>query len=685
MDENKWDWLEKPEASECLEWVEAENISSTEKIDSLPNIQGFQGRLKSLVEENSPFPHFWIATHFFRFVKSAANKQGILEFAPKTEDGTAGGWRKVIDVGELSQAEGKNYEFSQWDFPGCVSPDGSRVMIKLSEGGSDLIQIRELDVEGGGLVSDGFRSEAGRMSVVWLDMNNLLISHTLYDAPKAKSGWPVASYIWARNTHLRDAKMVYSGLTSDALQGVVPFGSGETGQGMVIRAVDYSTITYVLVSLDGTAEELPLPPTIGLYSPQTTRKHIIVSLLKDTTVAGKSVPEGTVVAYNVSPGVPTDERTSIVYIPQEGEVNQHIGADGLVAGYDRVYMTITRRGTDRRLSFEYQGSSWRVVNDVPSPLGVVAILMGADRASETTLLRESGLLHPTKLWIQGGRLESTLLYDQAPAFDHTAFKIQLGEATSKDGTQIDYLTLSPKQTEFESGEGRVLMTGYGAYGISIRLNYLDDSLGGVSIVPWLEHGGLLVVPFIRGGGERGESWHQAARQEKRQNSYDDFIAVAERLVEHGITKPGRIGVFGTSNGGLLAAVVATQRPDLFGAAVSDVPLTDMLRFHLLAMGDNWIYEYGDPRDPAMAVVLRSYSPFHNVQEGTKYPPFLVTVSTKDDRVGPGHARKLVARLKEVGSPAYLLENRDGGHYVSDPLKNNVLMGRRMTFLLDTLS
>jgi prolyl oligopeptidase len=228
-----------------------------------------------------------------------------------------------------------------------------------------------------------------------------------------------------------------------------------------------------------------------------------------------------------------------------------------------------------------------------------------------------------------------------------------------------------------------LITGYGAFGITLGPDYLGSTVAGPATQLWYERGGALVLPAIRGGGERGEAWHRTAMRENRQRSYDDFIAVTKDL-ESGFTTPAHVGVFGSSNGGLLAATVATERPDLFGAVVSDVPLTDMLRFPTMGMGAAWEDEYGDPADPAMAKAISAYSPYQNVRAGVTYPPFLLTVSTEDQRVGPGHARKLAARLLSVGAPAHYYEDGEGGHGVSDALQRPDLMALRMTFLIDTL-
>jgi prolyl oligopeptidase len=261
--------------------------------------------------------------------------------------------------------------------------------------------------------------------------------------------------------------------------------------------------------------------------------------------------------------------------------------------------------------------------------------------------------------------------------------VEIKSTASPDGTLIEYYLLRPKALA-HAGATPTLMTGYGAFGLSFAPGYLDSVVGGPALTLWLNRGGALVLPIIRGGGERGEAWHAAAMREKRQVSYDDFLAVTQALVTTGFTNPRHLGVFGTSNGGLLSATVAVERPDLFAAVVSDAPLIDMLRFPTMGMGGAWMNEYGDPSNPEMRKALLRYSPYQNIKSGTSYPPFFITVSTEDNRVGPGHARKLAARLEQVGSKAYYYEDSEGGHGVSDALQRPELMALRMTFLIDRL-
>ena len=288
------------------------------------------------------------------------------------------------------------------------------------------------------------------------------------------------------------------------------------------------------------------------------------------------------------------------------------------------------------------------------------------------------------MWLERASGEELVLYSEPPAFSASDFEVHLNSVHSKDGTLINYYVLSPNRTSSTPKVTPVLITGYGAFGVSFELSYLDPSLGGLSLVPWLKNGGALVIPLSRGGSERGEEWHQAAIREKRQRSYDDFIAVAEKLISDGITTSEQLGFFGLSNRGLLSAVMGTQRPDLFKAIVSDVPLADMIRYPLIGMGQAWVNEYRDPKDPQMAKILLSYSPFHNIRPDVQYPSFLVTVFTKDDQVGPSHARKLIARLKQAGAQPLFQEDQDGRHGVSDFLKNTDLLSKRMAFFFDKL-
>jgi prolyl oligopeptidase len=268
----------------------------------------------------------------------------------------------------------------------------------------------------------------------------------------------------------------------------------------------------------------------------------------------------------------------------------------------------------------------------------------------------AGFLDPNTLWLVEPEAEGAAPVKSLPSrFDASGNVVEQFEATSSDGTLVPYFVIRPKALRVDRSAPTVLY-GYGGFQVSLTPSYL-----GAAGRLWLEKGGVYVIANIRGGGEFGPAWHRAALKSDRRLAFDDFIAVAEDLIRRGITSPRRLGIMGGSNGGLLMGVMLTQRPDLFRAVVIQVPLLDMLRYHKLLAGASWIAEYGDPDLPGEAAFLASISPYHNLKPGIAYPePFFVT-STKDDRVHPGHARKMAARLQAMGLPFLYYENVGGGH------------------------
>ncbi|PKS05729.1 hypothetical protein jhhlp_007558 [Lomentospora prolificans] len=687
---SNWEWLEEQLSPKALEWVHKENNLTVDTLEALPNAEALRDKILELADTDVQSPDFWMAGQLFRLRKNATNQRGILERGERGPDGSVGQWQQVIDIEELGRAEDKEFEFYSFNFGSLVlGQDGSLLLVQLSNAGSDLIEIREVDVETGEVVADGFRStRPGRTSAAWLDQDHILIIHALTGGPTNEIGWPTTAYIWERGTPLEEATPVHSALTTDSLYVAANCGAENGSRGLIKRYVDYSTIIHYLVSLDGTIEEVPLPTAVSITPPDVlTGRHLIVALAQASTVNGTELPPGTVLAYDIqATDEPAESRITIVHVPQENEFNPDLIVDGMRASHSRVYLTTTIEGNERRLVLEYDSPMWRLVRTTPTGEGLHAAVVASGRYTDDVVVSEGGYLQPAKFWLENVDNESQhTLHEQVAVFNSDDFVASRGVAESKDGTLIDYLLLAPAEPSHPDGELPVLVTGYGGFGITITTGYLNYFVGGVSIVPWFESGGALVITYIRGGGERGDAWHQSAVRENRQKSYDDFIAVAEKLVADGLTTPEHMGVFGASHGGLLASVMGTQRPDLFGAVVADVPITDMLRYHLMGAGAVWVDEYGHPDEPGMKPILRAYSPFHNIEEGVGYPAFFATISTTDDRVGAGHARKLIARLKEVGSTdAFFYEDRSGGHAVSDPFKNAALLARRMAFFIHYL-
>jgi len=675
-------WLESPTDPHALEWAREQTRRSQDDLKQKASYSGVLAELHRTLKASAPIPDVvLLGARAVRFDRDSSNPHGVLQVAERSPTGI-GPWRTVLDVGALRKAEGKPYEL-QWSSArdSCLPPAYDRCVLRLSPAGSDEVELREFDLSTGQFVEGGFRTPASRTFAVWMDKDRLAICHVLYDSPKTIAGWGAAVRIWHRGDALAQAQAVFQAPSTDALLQLYGIGEGADRRVIVARAVDYSHFAMTLLAPDGATTSVGLPARLkpfGLLA--TTARHLIVQLAEDANIEGRRIPAETVLAYDVTAA--SGQRVQVVYSPRQGEfLNDPIF--GITATQSAVYLVATRKLVPRLISANPGPGGWVTREEFGADVGQSLKIGGADPVGSDLIVQTTGFLTPARLERWHPESQRVLVQTEETAFDASRFVVEVRSARSKDGTSIDYYLVRPRQLQTGSPTP-TLMTGYGAFGISFTPGYLDAEVGGRSLKVWLERGGALVLPAIRGGGERGEAWHHAAIRYRRQLSYDDFAAVAESLVKSRFTSPAHLGVFGTSNGGLLAATMGTQRPDLFGAVVSDVPLTDMLRFPKMGMGAAWMDEYGNPDNPADAKVLSTYSPLQNVSKGVHYPPFLLTISTSDNRVGPGHARKLAARLLEVGSTVYFLEDEEGGHGVSDPLIRPEVMAARMTFLIDNL-
>lgn len=678
-------WLEAPQDARALEWARQETKASQARLAAMPGYKDVEAELrKSLAATNPPPSFMLVGGYALKFERSTRNPHGILSVATRDASGAPGTWRPILDVDALRVREGKPYELMFYaNYFHCLAPTYRRCMISLSPAGADDTEKREFDLEQGRFVDDGFRMPASRSDATWIDEDTLLVQHALDGAPTLPTGWPMEVKLWKRGTALAAARTIYRAEPKDALLHLGSGGEGADRVGVIFRAIDYSNFEHIIVRPDGAIERTTIPARLKMRMDDPVGGRIVVQLAEAATVNGHMLPAETILAYDTRRAVAPDRRLGIVYTPEAGEYVTGALQGGIASGANTVRMILDRRGRQRIVTATRTADGWSIVAQPFEPVGTSISFAAADPASDAAILQRTGFLLPTRLDLIGTKARNATLFAEQPAFDASRFVVELKSARSRDGTDIDYFLLRPRQPAAR-GEAPLLMTGYGAFGISLSPDYLGPSIGGKALLPWLTRGGSLALPLMRGGGERGEAWHQAAIRERRQNSYDDFAAVTEQLIADGFTRRERIGVFGMSNGGLLSAVMGTQRPDLYGAIVSDVPLTDLIRMPHMGMGAAWTGEYGDPQDPRMRAAILRYSPYQNVAEGRTYPPFLVTIATSDNRVGPGHARKLAARLGEVKANVLFLEDEEGGHGVSDPLSRPELMAARMTFLIDTL-
>ena len=677
-------WLESPHDAKALAWAREATDKTRQQLGALPSEKAIAAELTTVLAQAPAEPdQYLLGERAVRFFRDAAHPYGLLQTAPRNAKGASKDWKTVLDVADLRKREGVAFELQAYGFgTSCLAPEYARCLLRLSPGGGDEAEIREFDLVKGAFVADGFKVGKSRALAEWFGPDKLLVAHTLDGAPKTLAGWPASVRVWIRGTPLAQAKSVYEGQASDAILQISTVGSGKQTQGVITRALDYSTYELLLIDAEGKSKILPFPRSIKSFGVLgASSRHVIAQLSQDTTIEGKPYKAETVVAYDASAEAQEGHRVSAVYSPVEGEFVD-AGYGGLAATQDDVLLVASRNLEQRIIGARFVNGQWKQREVFQAGAGETLAVRGDERDRNEFVAAIAGFVTPRSQYLFRENGSRSLLAKDPVILDGSGFVTEIGSAISKDGTSVDYFLVKPRKAA--GGAQPLLMTGYGAFGISFRPGYFDAVVGGPALKLWLERGGSVAIPAMRGGGERGSAWHMAAIREKRQNSYDDFIAVTEHLIKTGFTSPDRIGIFGMSNGGLLTATLGTQRPDLFGAVVSDVPLTDLIRMRHMGMGAAWMDEYGNPDDPAQAKAILAYSPYQNVRKGTRYPPFLVTISTEDNRVGPGHARKFAYRLQEAGATTYFYEDQEGGHGVSDAFRNPELMALRMSFLIDNL-
>jgi prolyl oligopeptidase len=684
-------WLEAPRESRALEWAMLRTEQSVRSLECLPLSREIAQELECTLRAAPAAPRILLlGARAVRFLVTAEAPFGRLQVARRDPSGVPSTWRTVLDIGVLRRQSGIAYELNTWRLRNAFLPDHDSCLLRLSHGGSDETEIMELDLETGAFVPGGFHVPRSMAWVQWLNPDLVLIGHTVSAEAPRTSGGPAAFHLWRRGQSLASAQVIYRAEPTDVLVMLDAAGSGSERYAVIVRTREYSRYEINLVYQDGEVRRVPFPDDSVKSAIMTAAlaagsRALFVQLTRNVDIEGRRIPASSIVSFAVDRSVSTARQISIVCTLGPEEFLAGPVDDGaMVVVGDRLVFTTNHRLLQVVREAAVIADGWSVRELMRLGPGEAVAGATADSQSGDLIVTTSGFLAPARqiLHRSGGRPPQVIAQDPE-RFDASTYVIEIRAAESRDGTEIDYFLLRPRESRWSAAQPS-LLTGYAGYGMSFPVTYFGDFLGGPALMSWLARGGSVVIPAARGGGERGEAWYLAAVREKRQTSYDDFIAVVRRLIDTGYTAPERLGVFGMSNGGLLAAVLGTQRPELFGAIVSDVPLTDLIRMKHMGKGATWLGEFGDPADPAMRKVLESYSPLQNVRHGARYPPFFISTSTEDDRTGPGHARKLAARLEAVGARVYLYEDSHGGHSVSDAYRHPRMMVLRMTFLIDLL-
>ena len=561
----------------------------------------------------------------------------------------------------LNKEEGQDWV---WHGSVCLPPAYESCLVHLSHGGKDASVVREFDVAKGTWVPGGFSLPEAKTRVAWLDSGRVFVGTDFGPGSLTESGYPRVVKLWTRGTPLSEARTVFEGEAKDVSAGAATLFRPEGSVTVVTRQKTFWTARHWLLQPDLSLKPIPFPEDADFQG--AFQGQLLATLRSDWKVGKASYPAGALVALPLSAlwaGEP-ERRAVLVWAP-----DGRSSIAGVSASRDYLYLDILQNVQGRVLQvFRSPEGGWGGAF-LPLPGFGMAAVRSLDAFADRVYLGfESFLAPPTVSSYEPGPGAVPQPLKSLPArFKSQGLTAEQFEAVSKDGTKVPYFLVRKERLKLD-GSAPTVLYGYGGFEIPMTPNYLNE-MGKV----WLEAGGAYALANIRGGGEFGPRWHAAALKENRQKAFDDFAAVAEDLIRRKVTSPRRLGIMGGSNGGLLVGASVIQRPELFHAAVCLVPLLDMLRYTKIAAGPSWIGEYGDPADPKTAEFIRRYSPYHNIRSDAGYPEVFFLTSTKDDRVGPVHARKMAARLEAAGHPVLYWENVEGGHGAAADLEEKVVM------------
>ncbi|MGV7217557.1 prolyl oligopeptidase family serine peptidase [Bradyrhizobium sp. UFLA05-112] len=646
-DDDPYLWLEEIEGREALEFVE-QQTGKTLQVFGGATFTRDRDALALIYDRPDNIPH--VSRHgeyLYNLWKDAKNPRGLwrrttLEEFRKSEPS----WELLLDVDRLAATENEDWLLS-WT---AVLSGSSHVMIALSRGGSDAVTLCEFDLATKSFVVDGFVLAEAKSSASWADPDTLLLSSAYGKGMATVSGYARTVRLWRRGEPIERAAVVFE--TSPDRMGV-SCGIDRTGQEQRVwftEQLDFFNFHVWLGIESGAHVKIDLPTDIWL---QAHQDWLTVKLRSAATIAGVIYPADTLIGMSLTAFLAGKRNFLVLFVARPRRALQ-----GFFWVHGKLVLSIL---DELRPVFEIctpSAATWsrEQLNALPD-IGVVDVWPldrdPSDGNGELLAKIQDPLTPPFVMLLERGVASPALLKEAPKTFTADGLVVTHHEAISVDGERIPYVQCGPKG---ETGEAPVHMSGYGGFGISVK-PYYNSALGKL----WLERGGTTVQAHLRGGGEFGTRWHDAGRFAGKRLSHDDFASVAADLVRRGVTRAKRIAAEGGSNGGILISNMLTRYPERFGALFCTIPLIDMRRYTKLLAGASWIAEFGDPDKPAEWEWLKTYSAYHTAKPGQDYPPILIATTRRDDRVHPGHARKMVAKLQGIGYEAYLYEPDGGGH------------------------
>jgi prolyl oligopeptidase len=649
-------WLEDVTGERALAWVRERNAEAFAELTGDGRFGEIKAEILEALDADDRIPYVRRrGEHLYNFWQDTAHPRGLWRRTTLESYRTAApDWELLLDVDALAEEEGENWV---WKGAAVLRPDHRLALVQLSRGGADATVVREFDLTSLAFVPDGFTLPEAKTDVSWIDADHIFVGTDFGPGSLTTSGYPRQAKRWARGTPLDAAELVYEGKVDDVAVAAYHDPTEGFERDFVARAPDFFTSEEFLLRSDGALARIDVPSDADVSA---EREWLLVRLRTPWSIGGVEHRAGSLLAARFDDYLAGARDLTVVFEPDE-----HRSLSGYVwTRHHLILSTLADVKTELEVLTPVgggPGGDWErsPLPGVPELGDANVVDTDPDHTDEYFLDAQSFLEPPT---LRRGVIgadegpDTVEVLRQAPSrFDASGLHAEQHFATSDDGTRVPYFVIGATDQQ-AAATGPALMTGYGGFEVPLTPSY--SAIAGRG---WLARGGTYVVANIRGGGEYGPEWHQAAMRENRHRAYEDFAAVARDLVARGVTTPERLGIHGGSNGGLLMGVMLTTYPELFGAVVCQVPLLDMRRYHRLLAGASWMAEWGDPDDPGDWAYLRTYSPYHLVRSDRPYPPVLFVTSTRDDRVHPGHARKMMARMAEMGHDVRSYENIEGGH------------------------
>lgn len=651
-------WLEEVDGTRALDFARAASTRTLSELKERAEFLKIRDEVREVLDSRDRIAQVAVhGNYLYNFWQDRANPRGLWRRTTWSEYRKPQPvWETVLDVDALARDEKENWV---WKNAQCLPPRADQCLISLSRGGGDAIVVREFDLAKRQFVADGFVLAEAKSDVEWRDRDTIYVGTDFGPGSLTDSGYPRIVKRWRRGTSLAQAVTVFEGRKTDVGVGAwvdhdMRDGSTHITEGIRRSIAFYNGEMYVL--RDGVAVRLAVPDDAAA---QIVGKWLVVRLRSAWSIGPHSFAAGSLVATDARDFAEGKRVFNVLFEP-----TARTALNNWSATRNAIVLDVLDNVRSRVWMLTPTATGWRR-QEISLPSLGAANARPVDRySSDQVFVTYQDFLTPPTLFVGEAGAPLERLKSMPAFFDASGMSAQQFEATSRDGTRVPYFVIGRS-----GGKGApTMLYGYGGFEHALEPFY-SGALGRA----WLARGGILVIANIRGGGEFGPAWHQAALKDKRQNAFDDFIAIGEDIVRRGIARPEQIGIRGGSNGGLLVGAALTQRPELFGAAVAQVPLLDMRRYNRLLAGASWMAEYGDPDVPEQWAYIAKYSPYQNVRKDVRYPPTLFVTSTRDDRVHPAHARKMFARMQEQGHDAWYYENIEGGHGAASNNEQRALM------------